>query len=74
MKGALVIPKLMYINFYAEKINKKASARLAMTFSLNNSSCRTAAKLRNPRSIANYVTGVSRCSQHTCGLKYDGKI
>lgn len=29
MKGALVIPKLMYINFYAEKINKKASTRLA---------------------------------------------
>ncbi|CAI9397147.1 hypothetical protein CITSP_01793 [Citrobacter sp. T1.2D-1] len=41
-------------------------------YTLNNSSCRKAAREEIPRSIDNYVTGVSEYSQRTCSLKYDG--
>ena len=41
-------------------------------YTLNNSSCRKAARERIPRSVHKYVTGVSERSQRICNLKYDG--
>ena len=41
-------------------------------YTLNNSSCRKAAREEIPKNIDNYVTGVSEYGQRTCSLKYDG--
>lgn len=40
-------------------------------YTQNHSSCIKAASERAPRSVQKYVTGVSKRSQHRCGLKDD---